>query len=59
MNAIVREEDQMTDFQFRAIMAMVLDMLDKVASVEELEETKKTIEKLAKGITDVKGKNKE
>jgi len=53
MSIITKEADQMTDFQFRALMAMVLDMLNKVKSLEELEETKRTIEQLTKGITDL------
>ena len=54
-------ENVMTDFQFRAIMAMVLDMLEKVDTLDKLEETKSTIGKLTKGITDIKDtpKNKE
>ena len=47
MNAAVlndrEEEGQMTDFQFKAIMAMVLEILDK----NDIEEAKKTIAKLA------------
>ena len=47
------EVDIMTDFQFRAIIAMVLDKLKSVKTLEELEETKETLEKLTKGVTDL------
>lgn len=59
VSVITKEADQMTDFQFRALMAMVLDMLNKVKSLEELEETKRTIEQLTKGITDLQSGKEE
>lgn len=37
----------MTDFQFKAIMAMVLDMLEKCKTIEDVAETKKTIARLS------------
>ena len=43
----------MTDFQFKAVIAMVLDKLDSVKTLEELDETKNTLRKLTKGVTDI------
>ncbi|MCL2704114.1 MAG: hypothetical protein FWE91_10975 [Defluviitaleaceae bacterium] len=37
----------MTDFQFKAIMVMVLEMIGKCKTIEELEDTKKAIASLA------------
>ena len=47
MTKTIEREDIMTDFQFRAIMAMVLDMLNKCKTSEDIEETKKMIAKLS------------
>ena len=43
----------MSDFQFKAVIAMVLDKLNSVKSMEELEEAKETLVKLTKGVTDI------
>lgn len=40
-------ENVMTDFQFKAIMAMVSSMLDKCKSIDDLNETKNAIIKLS------------
>jgi len=40
-------ENVMTDFQFKAIMAMVSEMLDKCKSLDDLNETKSAISKLS------------
>ncbi|GHS90341.1 hypothetical protein AGMMS49957_16120 [Synergistales bacterium] len=45
--ATVRNEDVMTDFQFRAIVRMVLSILN----TNSLEEAKKILENLAEGKT--------
>jgi hypothetical protein len=47
--ATVRSEDVMTDFQFRAIVRMVLSILD----VNNLAEARKILENLAEGKTSV------
>ena len=44
--ALAIGEDNMTDFQFKAIMAMVFDMLEKCRTIEDLNETKQVIAKL-------------
>jgi hypothetical protein len=46
-----REEEIMTDFQFKALMAMVLEIAEKS---ESLEEVKKALRKLASGQFDEK-----
>jgi hypothetical protein len=42
----MKGEEFMTDFQFKALMAMVLEIVEKS---EDLEEVKKAIRKLATG----------
>ena len=49
--ATMRGEDVMTDFQFRALMKMVLTILDN----SSIEDAKKTIKELAEGKTGGKG----
>jgi hypothetical protein len=44
--AVMKGEEAMTDFQFKALMVMVLEIVEKS---EDLEEVKKTIRKLASG----------
>ena len=44
---ITQGEDIMTDFQFKAIMAMVSEMLSKCKTIEDVNETKKAIDKLS------------
>jgi hypothetical protein len=51
------EANIMTDFQFRAVIRMVLNDLKKVKTLEELEEAKEALEKLADGETG-RGKDK-
>jgi hypothetical protein len=46
-----REEEIMTDFQFKALMAMVLEIAEKS---ESLEEVKKALRRLASGQLDEK-----
>ena len=40
-------EDVMTDFQFKAIMTLVLEMLENCKTLDEYEKAKKTIASLA------------
>jgi hypothetical protein len=44
--ALIREEEIMTDFQFRALMALVLSIVRKSDSLEEVE---KELQALADG----------
>jgi hypothetical protein len=46
INAAMGEE-VMTDFQFKAIMTLVLEMLDKCKTIEEYEKAKKAIAALS------------
>jgi hypothetical protein len=46
-----KDEEIMTDFQFKALMAMILEIAEKS---ESLEEVKKTLRKLASGQLDTK-----
>ena len=52
----VKGEEAMTDFQFKAIMAMVFDMLEKCKTIEDVEETKKAIAKLCGDLIATDGK---
>jgi hypothetical protein len=45
-----RSEDVMTDFQFRALMRMVLEIIDN----NEIQKARKVIENLAEGKTSTK-----
>jgi hypothetical protein len=49
--AATREEEIMTDFQFKALMAMVLEIAEKS---DNLEEVKKALRRLASGQLDEK-----
>ena len=47
--ATIEGESIMTDFQFKAILAMVLEMLEKCQSIDDVNETKKTIARWLSG----------
>jgi hypothetical protein len=54
--ALIREEEIMTDFQFRALMALVLSIVRKSESLEEVE---KELQALADGTVGQAKKNDE
>ena len=45
----IEGENVMTDFQFKAILAMVLEMLEKCKTIDDVTETKKTIARWLSG----------